>query len=821
MNSLTTRRIIVLVVGILLLLTPLFIRSVILGYGGRPYTQAEVSNITIAATPVPTSTPARAVDEPVAHWDTELRTGPVIVDLAHGNRLTRSQFEPLASALAKRGVGLRYWLTGVDILSVSSLQDFPDQADELASMLTNASALVVASPFFLWSEPEIKLVERFVADGGRLLLISDPDVIGDLAQDINNLAEPFGVVFNDDYLYDTVENDGNHVHVFQGQFLDQAAVLDGKEIVLYGVRSISGDVTPQVRTASTTLSSMRNGLTDLTTVAIGGLASRSTADKVLVMGDIDVMTMPFVERYDNARLVDYVADFLAAAERSNSVTDFPAFLGREVALIFGSAAAVDAQTLLVGSKLQQRLEESGRILSLSGTTVLTSTLANEIDTEVDLIVLADYGTTDDEMPLLADLGFRLVEVTATPAPGAGAEEHPTVVATAAVPATPGDEVGESLIVTATAEATDTSAADLPVLTPTATLVEASTTISTPVPIETPIPPQVIIYLEKEDGLRLLASETILLAQRELDEGHRIVSVLGSDSTSIRAGVDRLLRNVYEGCVTSQDLAVCSFDGTQDEKAMETPSNVKPDGSASVDVTPHASDVITPTTTPEPESNGDHRDSMSILVVDDDDTVGAGEPSEADTYLQVLTQMAYQPSLWSTAASGSPTLDELSKYTWVIWSSAGYESGGPNLADLDPLLTHISNGGRLTISSRRPFFGMGTDDPSVIADVLVDNDLPELVMGLPAGPIELPNGLPPVVPLETNFDSEDTLVALRRGADSGSAGAPLLFVVTDETNENATGARLMVLGMSLTWFPDDYDKQLVQNMAAVMLADEMP
>ncbi len=250
--------------------------------------------MSVAATPAPTVTPM-ALSATAVPVKQEMRRGPVVVDLAHGNRLTRSQFEPLAAELAKRGIGTRFWLTNVDILQITNFNEFPDQSAELAGLLDNASALVVVSPFFLWSKQEIALAERFVADGGRLVLISDPDVVGDLAQDINNLAEPFGVVFNDDYLYDTTANDGNFVYPYQGKFLDKAAALSGSQIAFYGTRSISGEVTPEVVSGSTTLNSMRTGITDFTTVAVGGLSQRGTAGRVLALGDFDVMNTPFVE----------------------------------------------------------------------------------------------------------------------------------------------------------------------------------------------------------------------------------------------------------------------------------------------------------------------------------------------------------------------------------------------------------------------------------------------------------------------------------------------------------------------------------------------
>ena len=257
-----------------------------------------------------------------------------------------------------------------------------------------------------------------------------------------------------------------------------------------------------------------------------------------------------------------------------------------------------------------------------------------------------------------------------------------------------------------------------------------------------------------------------------------------------------------------DLVVCSYEGAPEPSPSEAPAEATP--------TPTAAPAENPTPTP----SAAVQPSTSILVIDDNDMANPNSLSEADTYLAALAQAGFQPALWTTLTQGTPSVAELGKYKWVIWSSGEYENGGPGLQDLDAMLAYINTGGWLTISSRRPFFGMSTEDPSVIADVVIDDDLPALVSGLPSERIELPNGLPPITPLETNTGADAPLVALRRGPDSGSPDAPVLFLATDEGSDpEATGARLMILGMSVTWLPDGYDLQLVKNMAAVMLAEK--
>jgi hypothetical protein len=300
MNS-TTRWLTVALAGLVLLAAPTLVRLFTQSYNPPAYTPTEQQAAAIAATPVPTITPAPQ-PPPAYPPQNELKRGSVVVDLAHGSRIARSRFQPLASALSARGLEVNFWTPDFTTNANMESADYPDQSDALTRELADASALIVVSPYYRYNAREVAVVEKFVADGGHLILISDPDVEGDLAQDTNLLAAPFSIVFNEDYLYDTVDNDTNFTHFFQGEFSDRAEGLAGSRIAFYGGRSIGGAIIPQARTASTTLSSLRTGQTDLVTVAIGGQVANNSLGRVLAMSDFDVLTEPYIFRYDNREL---------------------------------------------------------------------------------------------------------------------------------------------------------------------------------------------------------------------------------------------------------------------------------------------------------------------------------------------------------------------------------------------------------------------------------------------------------------------------------------------------------------------------------------
>ncbi len=215
--------------------------------------------------------------------------------------------------------------------------------------------------------------------------------------------------------------------------------------------------------------------------------------------------------------------------------------------------------------------------------------------------------------------------------------------------------------------------------------------------------------------------------------------------------------------------------------------------------------------------------VTILVIDDNDLAAPDEASEAAIYLQALTEMGYTPVLRSTADSGSPEEADLTGYDWVIWSGGLYEASGPESEELDVLWDFVGSGGRLTTSGRHhPFVDESTKDASVIADVVKTDEIPELVVGFPDEPIDLPAGLPPVVPIEIEADDYEPdavmNVVLRRGPNSADPDTPLMVAFTGTGEPDSVQVRVLVVGMALNWLPDGYAAQLVQNMASWMLAE---
>lgn len=820
------RRLLIFLLGLAFLALPTLARD--WGYNDwrwQPiesnYTAPEVPDLSFAATPMPTPMPL-PVNDPALTDDDELRRGPVMVDFAHFSFLNPGHLQPLADALADRGLGLRYWISQVDPMALESSAQFPDQSEDLAAQLKDASAMIVISPFFLWTPNEIAVAERFVADGGRLLLVSDPDVMGDFPSLVNILAEPFGVVFNDDYLYDTSKNDGNFTFFFVEGVEAEAEALADATITFYGGRSISGAVMPQMRSIESTLSSLRAGKNGFTTVAIGGVAGRGTAGRVLALSDFDVLTEAYRVRYDNQRMVEFVADFLSSDQRNNTMPDFPNYLGKAVALSYGTQTAISADLLAQGAQLQKRLEESGRTLTLAN---------GDWGAGKDLIYLADYTTAFSETTFLQNLGIDViteavtitlpVEVTPADEPTSEPEDAPTpneeplrerAPLTDTTPITPTRPITAQIAVTdtrptpaveATTQATDT-------LTVTAAITETEiVTTSTP---KTSV--VITTYLITREGLRFLADETVLVVQSKRGDNSLLLGVFGADRRGIDAGVTRLLTNDFSDCVIGESLTFCSLPASgssPNDSSSDSGSSDEGSGSDSGDSGSGSEGDSNGGSEPAPAPS----ERTGILLIDDNRAAADGESSEADLYLQTLLAANQNVDLWGIKTQGSPTADDLTNYGWVIWSNAGYADGKVSLEDMDLIFGYIRQGGRLTVSSRYPLPGL--EEASAVRDVVVDSGLAALTDGLPDEPITLneEQSAADLSPLAA--DESGVQIALRRGPESDNAEAPLVAVLTDAASED-TNARFMIVGMAVTGLPEEAGKTLINNMATWMLAE---
>jgi hypothetical protein len=133
---------------------------------------------------------------------------------------------------------------------------------------------------------------------------------------------PFGLSFEDDYLYNVVRHEGNYQNILLRTFAEGPLTAGLSEVAFYATHSIhtagGGLILADADTHSSTDELGRN-------LAV---AAVDPTGQVLLLGDLTFMTSPYAGVLDNGRLVANVADFLAAAERRYGIADFPYFFRR-------------------------------------------------------------------------------------------------------------------------------------------------------------------------------------------------------------------------------------------------------------------------------------------------------------------------------------------------------------------------------------------------------------------------------------------------------------------------------------------------------------
>jgi len=258
----------------------------------------------------------------------------ILIDSAHGNKFRAEELNFLSTQLISRGLTMRF-------LSI---------ADDLEKELRLADALVVILPVSSYPEKRLKLVREFVEKGGKLLLVADPARPGE----VNSLSATFGLVFENGYLYNLKENDGNFCNVFISRFKTTELTKNLKKIVLYTAGGISPASNGIAFADENTLSSIMEVKGELSPIAFGSNSN------VLGIYDFTFMSEPYNALYDNNQFVSNLADWLAESERVFLLSDFPHFISNEPAISYSDPSVLDAAT-----KLRALLSDLGKKAEIS------------------------------------------------------------------------------------------------------------------------------------------------------------------------------------------------------------------------------------------------------------------------------------------------------------------------------------------------------------------------------------------------------------------------------------------------------------------------
>ena len=257
----------------------------------------------------------------------QLRHGLLLVDLSHRNDFNEGEIPSLLARVSDRGHDIEF--IGGSLRLVSS-----ERRDLLEENLRQANSLAVILPDEPFSQEEVGLVEQFVAKCGRLLLVSDPT----RRSDINSLAERFGLIFQPDYLFNSVDYDINFQNIFIQDFRPDEITEGLGRIALYTAGSVKSSSPGLAYTDANTHSSIVERVEPHYPIAKG------SDGRVLAVYDLTFMVPPQNSILDNDRLIANIADYLTNSERKFDLDDFPFFFQDEVDILLGRSSLFDEGT---------------------------------------------------------------------------------------------------------------------------------------------------------------------------------------------------------------------------------------------------------------------------------------------------------------------------------------------------------------------------------------------------------------------------------------------------------------------------------------------
>jgi hypothetical protein len=711
--------------------------------------------------------------EPFADQFAALTPGTILVDQAHDNRFHMAELNVLQARLASRGQHLEPVVASAD----------------LADQLRYARALVVISPGADWTPAEIDQVRQFVDKGGRLLLITDPtrflvemDESGSYTLDydtpyMNDLAARFGVLFQPDYLYNTVENEGNFRNIKLTDLGDSSLTQGLNEVVFYGTHSIVSQEPVLIATSGETRSS-DSQRSDQLPVAV--LAAEG---QVLALGDLTFLTEPYNAAYDNDRLVAHIADFLSGVQRQYDLADFPYFFGDAVDLVFAGDPLLNGDLLMNSGDLQALFARLGKELTVRST---------EGETR-DTLFVGLYDQAEEVEPYLA-----AAQITLLITPTESVETLPTPVPPLRPTATPTPAITAPLTITAPVTPIAPAPAEI-----TATAEVTAT-------------PQNRIAVESMGKMVLTGTSLLLLETR----GERqVLVVLADTEESLNSAVERLAGGDLEGCVVQEmdslqgELALCptseaatangggGWQQPEPKPEAPTPEPTPPDGGGSGTIT----ETVPP---PEPEPAG------SIIVVAMDEGEGRYDSmTSLDDYVATL-QGRYKVTTWSLAQDGPPAGEDLLNYDLVIWTFGDFETQAALDQVADALLTVMF--GEVPFIMSGAYIG-DSDTRAVQRDIQVADVTHPIAQGFNAGEVigfvSPPSGSEYEINVLSDVQEEGGTAVFVRGPDSESVGSPAIYAAADELSN----MRFVLIGFPLYLLPQEAEQRVILNTVGWLLS----
>ncbi|MBN2005654.1 MAG: DUF4350 domain-containing protein [Anaerolineae bacterium] len=692
------------------------------------------------------------------------KRGYVLVDAAHTNNLAANDLTPLRARLEAR-----------DVKVVS----FEGDAAELESALHDATAMIAMAPSDAYTIAERDAIAAFVEDGGRLLLAADPTHPALESENarpteldafyfpsgvpaINSLANEFGIVYFEDYLYNLTDNAGNYRNVLLSPAEDEGALVGDLETVIFlATYSLQSDGAPLLQGDANTRSTLRTGEKSLAAAVL------SADEQVLALGDITFMTDPYHTYADNDRLLSHIADWLAKDGRiRDELADFPYLFQGPVDVVQVSGKYLDPQLIAQGNQLLSVFEDAD----------IEANLRDTADPEHDALLLGIFEDSDDVQELLAQSGITLTLLADSEEKEADStdEGEPTPEATE----TPEEEETED----------ETEATPEP---DEETEEEEETGKEPEKEKEEEEKPKGLLQIE---SVGALGQAGITLFTLSSQDGQLTVTIMAEDAEAISAALERLVTHDFDSCIQAQSATICSTGESQDLEPAE-------------DEEKEEKEKETP---PSGESSG------RILVISVEEGDAGGARSSGDEFEEILSEF-YDVTLWRLPDDGDPDYEDMQGYDAYIFDFGDFATES-FLSPAFLAMTNIEAGGVMLIGAQ-PMPDTGDLEYADIDDLEVSDLESSLLEGFD------PEGIITLLPAESDVKSwvipgdytdEDSLVLMMRGPESPSSGSPALIAAVDESTELD---HIIIATFPFYRLPPEAQRTLALNAAAWLIGEK--
>ncbi len=737
----------------------------------------------------------------------KLGQGHIVIDFSHNNNLISDDTASLQDLLEARGL---------------TVDTFTGETDSLDQVLHGATGFIVMAPTISFSPAEQETITEFVADGGRILLAADPtrpisprspldffEGEGNLFDfffpesaipAINSLANKFGIVYYDDYVYNIQKNEGNYRNVkVSGAGVADTPFSDLTDVVVFTAHSLQAKGQPLLQGDENTQSATRRGETTLPVAVL------TTEARVLALGDITFLTPAYHTIGQNNQFLSNIADWFAVDTRQRDLEDFPYLFVQDVDLVQAFEGLLNPGLIVKSYDLRHLFQEANLNLSLR----------SEPEPDHDVLYVATFGSYEVVESYLIKAGISITEViekvevsdevsSDEDDPSNKAEEDfegtfrlddslrqekKAMTDTLSIDKGLLDEVNQSVT------DTEISAINQQSITTTSSIT-GSAVLSDDLALEEE-GEEVVTYELDIPNLGQVGSEgtSLYLVNRQADQ--TVVIALAEDEVSMLETLDRLMDGDFTGCVLEADMALCSSGESQD-------SSNSADDQATTDEPGVDEETDEAITEGEDEMPAGAGSSIFILSADH-----GSEGVRTGAYeLEAILSEFYAVTVWSVSSDGIPTTDDLEGYVTYILDYGDFAFDVEDANNFDILSVFGDLEASFMFIGAQPFPSPSDDVAEVVDIEVAQTDHPIIQDFSPGEVIDLApseSGVPALVWPETTNDSEENLVLFLRGPNSDFAGRSVAAVLEDSND-----ARGMVVTVAFYRLPEDVQRTFVLN-----------